>query len=81
MNQKIFTLGLSVEATSLYLLMADLVTRVVDLEDSALTPLWMDSDEQYKGALEELKAHHVLVEIENKYYFRAPGEWIAASQS
>ncbi len=60
MNNRIFTLGLSVEAISLYLILYDLDSFRIPLEKENIQPRWHASQEQLDQALEELVMHNVV---------------------
>ncbi len=60
MENKIFKLGLSVEAISLYLILFDLDFSKVPLEKENIRPRWNASDELLNKALDELEMNTVV---------------------
>ena len=60
MEDKIFKLGLSVEATSLYLILFDLDFSKVPLEMENIRPRWNAPDHLLLKALEELEMNCVI---------------------
>ncbi len=60
MESKIFKLGLSVEAISLYLILFDLDFSKVPLEMGNIEPRWNASEDLLKKALDELEMNTVV---------------------
>ncbi len=60
MENKIFKLGLSVEAVSLYLILFDLDFSKVPLEMNNIEPRWNASPQLLQDALEELEMNTVI---------------------
>jgi hypothetical protein len=60
MENKIFDLGLSVEAISLYLILFDLDFSKVPLEMDSIEPRWNAPQDLLQKALDELKMNTVV---------------------
>ncbi len=60
MEDKIFKLGLSVEAISLYLILFDLEFSKVPLEINNIEPRWNAPDDLLSKALDELEMNMVV---------------------
>ncbi len=60
MQDKIFTLGLSVEAVSLYLILHDLEFHSMPLERENIEPRWNAPPQALEHAIEELAMHKVV---------------------
>lgn len=63
MNQKIFDLGLSTEAVSLYLLCCHLQDTHTTMSRSNITSLWNGSEEALSGGIDELGRRQILMGI------------------
>jgi hypothetical protein len=62
MDRKIFSLDLSVEATSAYILICTLTESRTPVTIESTGSFWNDSPEALTRALEELKGHRILYE-------------------
>lgn len=60
MQDRIFTLGLSVEAVSLYLILHDLEFHGMSLERENIEPRWNAPPQALEHAIEELVMHKVV---------------------
>jgi len=72
MDQKIFTMGLSVEATSLYLLMVSLSDAGTPLTVESCGQFWNSSTEDLKTAMAELAQRGVISEASMENWFIQP---------
>ncbi|UCG13402.1 MAG: hypothetical protein JSU72_02635 [Deltaproteobacteria bacterium] len=80
MNQKIFTLDLSVEATSAYILICTMTESGTPVTIESVGTFWNDTSEALAKALEELNNHRVIYEaLDHKkvrqYYINPPDLW------
>ena len=80
MDQKIFTLNLSVEATSAYILICNLAESGAPVTIESAGSFWNDTPENLARALEELKRHRIVyLELDSnqvrKYYVNHPDLW------
>ena len=76
MDQKIFTMELSVEATSLYLLMISLSDAGTPLNMESCGQFWNSSDEELKSAMSELAHRSVISQASQGNWFIQPSsEW------
>jgi hypothetical protein len=62
MDQKIFSLNLSVEATSAYILICNLAESGAPVTIETAGTFWNESPEALARALEELNRHRILYE-------------------
>ena len=62
MDQKIFSLNLSVEATSAYILICNLAESGAPVTIESEGTFWNESAEALASALEELNRHRILYE-------------------
>ena len=62
MDQKIFSLNLSVEATSAYILICTLAESGTPVTIESAGSFWNDTPEALARALEELSRHHIIYE-------------------
>jgi hypothetical protein len=62
MDRKIFSLNLSVEATSAYILICNLAESGTPITIESAGTFWNDTPEALVSALEELKRHWIIVE-------------------
>ena len=76
MDQRIFNLGLTVEATSLYLLMVSLSDGGTVLTRANMEPFWNGSPEELSDALEELMGRKVLEAGKEDYALLPPVNWV-----
>jgi hypothetical protein len=60
MDRRIFELGLSVEAISLYLIMADLESSMVPLSREPIQARWTGTEEKLEQSLKELELQSVI---------------------
>jgi hypothetical protein len=72
MDQKIFTMGLSVEATSLYLLMVSLSDAGTPLTVESCSQFWNSSTEDLKTAMAELAGRGVISQASMENWFIQP---------
>lgn len=75
MNPKIFALGLSVEAVSLYLILDDLAARPAPLTRQACASLWNGSPESLEKSFEELEIHCILDVAGDQFALRHEMDW------
>ncbi len=76
MDQRIFNLNLSVEATSLYLLMVALADGGTHLVRENILPLWNASPPELEAAFQELKQRGVAGEgAAGDWFLRPAEEW------
>ncbi len=61
MNQKIFTMGLSTEAVSLYLLCCSLANDGRGLSWETIAPIWNNTPAKLTAGLKELGSFNILV--------------------
>lgn len=82
MNQKIFSLGLSTEAVSLYLLCCHLEDTMVEVSLTNIEGLWNGSSEDLEKAVAVLQKRRVLVRPASApgagdlYRINAAKDWI-----
>jgi hypothetical protein len=62
MDRKIFSLNLSVEATSAYILICTLADSGTPVTIESAETFWNDSPQALTRALEELNLHHIIYE-------------------
>lgn len=79
MDQHIFELGLSVEATSLYLLLCPLAEGGVPLNRAGVTPFWNAGPEALEKAAAELSVHGVIEQSDDGYWRIRPAAFWADS--
>jgi Fic family protein len=72
MDQKIFTMGLTVEATSLYLLMVSLSDAGTPLTLESCRQFWNSSAEDMQKALTELEQRGVIEKTSTDNWFIQP---------
>jgi hypothetical protein len=76
MNQAIFRMGLSTEATSLYILLEHLSDGGATLTEDNVAPMWNGTTDEMDDALRELVARNILGEDANQRWFLQPqSEW------
>jgi hypothetical protein len=80
MDRKIFSLNLSVEATSAYILICNLAESGTPITIESAGTFWNDTPEALVSALEELKRHWIIVEALDanemrQYYLNASDLW------
>ena len=85
MDQKIFSLDLSVEATSAYILICTLAESGTPVTIESAGSFWNDTPEALARALEELNRHRIIYEKldANKirqYYLNSPDHWEKADE-
>ncbi|SDN46576.1 hypothetical protein [Desulfonauticus submarinus] len=80
MNQKIFELGLSVDATSLYLILEALISENQALNMENIVPRWLAGEKKLSQSIQELKAHKIIDELESHLLLRPSTEWVCAAQ-
>lgn len=80
MDRKIFEMSLSVEATSLYLLLVPLAEGGVPLNRDSALQFWNSSDDKLDDAIEELLARAVIQEgSTGDWLLLPPSSWIQLS--
>ena len=78
MDQRIFEMKLSVEATSLYLLMVPLSDSGATLDRPTLLRFWNSGPEELDRALAELEERGVIGgDQRRRWYVRPVGSWQA----
>jgi len=75
MEQKIFNLGLSIDGTSLYLILAALQSEDKPLTMENIKPRWLAPEEKLTESITELKAHQVISTIGENFILRPATEW------
>jgi hypothetical protein len=85
MDQKIFTLNLSLEATSAYILICTLVESGTPVTIESAEAFWNDSPEALIRALEELNHRRIIFEeLDSKqmrqYFLNPPDLWDHAAE-
>lgn len=80
MDRKIFNLNLSVEATSAYILICNLAESGAPITIESAGTFWNDKPEALVSALEELKGHRIIFEVEDanqvrQYYLNSSDHW------
>ena len=79
MDQKIFSMGFSVETTSVYLLCCGLADKKAPLTEENLFAAWPGSQASLKAALKTLKDRHIITEERKSdgpfYRLNPAGEW------
>ena len=65
MNQRIFSLNLSVETTSVYLACCGLTDENQTLSKEALLSVWNGSNESLETSINELTAKNILLKIDS----------------
>lgn len=76
MDQKIFTMGLSVEATSLYLLMVSLSDAGTPLTLDSCSQFWNSSPEDLENAWAELDERGIISKASLDNWFIQPSsQW------
>jgi len=80
MDRKIFSLNLSVEATSAYILICNLAESGAPITIESAGTFWNDKPEALVSALEELKRHWIIVEALDanqmrQYYLNSSELW------
>jgi hypothetical protein len=76
MDQKIFEMGLSVEGTSLYLLMVPLSDSGVPLDRENMARFWNASPEEMDRALVELRGRGVIDRgSQGEWFILPPSDW------
>lgn len=76
MDQKIFTMGLSVEATSLYLLMVSLSDAGTPLTLDTCKQFWNSSPGDLENALAELDKRGIIGKtIDGNWHIQPSSQW------
>jgi hypothetical protein len=75
MQQKIFELKLSTQATSLYLLLASLAVQELRLDRSLALNFWNASEGELDAAFLELNSRGVLAENEGAWLIQPAAKW------
>jgi len=81
MDNRIFELGLSVEAVSLYLILYDLDFSKIPLERKSIEPRWNAAPEALDQAVEELVMHRVVDRKEGLLVLNPQGMWSESRSS
>jgi len=76
MDQKIFELGLSVQGTSLYLILDSLLSDGQNLSLENVKARWLDSEQQLTQSIQELEGHGIVEVVGNNLLLRPAVEWI-----
>jgi hypothetical protein len=76
MDQKIFTMGLSVEATSLYLLMVSLSDAGTPLTPETCSQFWNSSPGDMENAFAELDKRDIIGKsIDENWHIQPSAKW------
>ncbi|UCG21927.1 MAG: hypothetical protein JSU80_04955 [Deltaproteobacteria bacterium] len=80
MDRKIFSLNLSVEATSAYILICNLAESGTPITIESAGTFWNDKPEALLSALEELNRHRIIFEALDanqmrQYYLNPSDRW------
>jgi hypothetical protein len=80
MDRKIFSLNLSVEATSAYILICNLAESGTPITIESAGTFWNDKPEALVSALEELNRHRIIFEALDanqmrQYYLNSSDLW------
>jgi hypothetical protein len=80
MDRKIFSLNLSVEATSAYILICNLAESGTPITIESAGTFWNDTPEALVNALEELSRHSIIFEMLDanqmrQYYLNSSDRW------
>ena len=76
MDQKIFTMGLSVEATSLYLLMVSLSDAGTPLTLESCSQFWNSSSDDLESAMAELDERGIIDKASlDNWYIQPSSQW------
>lgn len=86
MDRKIFSLNLSVEATSAYILICNLAESGAPITIESAGTLWNDKPEALVSALEELSHHRIIFEKLDanqmrQYYLNSSDRWKKVAES
>ena len=87
MNKKIFTMRLSIDATSLYILCCSLIDSDSVISTKNILELWNSTPAALKQSLEDLKQKNILREIlsdgEDKKIYKLENQkkWLKSSKS
>ena len=86
MDRKIFSLNLSVEATSAYILMCTLAESGTPITIESARTFWNDTPEALVSALEELDRHRIIFEAvdgkqRRQYYLNSSDRWKKTAKS
>ncbi|MFO7817935.1 MAG: hypothetical protein ACQES5_02385 [Thermodesulfobacteriota bacterium] len=81
MESRIFELGLTVEGTSLYLLLDAIKNGDGEAVLEDIRARWQSTEEKLKMSISELLAHKVIVEVEDGVRLYPVEEWITSSRS
>jgi len=74
-NPRIFTLGLSIEAVSLDLILADLEARPAPLTRQACAGLWNGSPDSLEQSFLELEMHSIVDVAGDRFSLRPELDW------
>jgi len=81
MEDRIFELGLTVEGTSLYLLLDAVGGPGADVEMQAVRDRWQGTETELQKSIQELKAHKVAVRSEAGLRVLPVQGWVDSSRS
>jgi len=81
MESIIFELGLTVEGTSLYLLLDAIKNADGEAGLDDIRARWQSTEEKLKMSISELQAHRVVAEVEDGVRLYPVEEWIVSSRS
>ena len=81
MDRRIFELGLSVEAVSLYLILADLEHAAVPLTWEPIEARWTGSREKLEQSLKELEFQNVIAGVEEPLEILPSEKWMSMNQA
>ena len=86
MDRKIFSLNLSVEATSAYILICNLAESDTPITIESAGTFWNDKPAALVSALEELVRHRIIFEVLDanqmrQYYLNPSDRWKKSAKS
>ncbi|MFP4169053.1 MAG: hypothetical protein ACLFSY_09485 [Desulfonatronovibrionaceae bacterium] len=81
MENRIFELGLTVEGTSLYLLLDAVGEPGYDINMQEVRDRWQSTETKLQESIQELKAHKVAVESEAGLRVMPVEGWVDSSRS
>jgi hypothetical protein len=81
MDKRIFELGLSVEAISLYLIMADLEHSAVPLTWEPIEARWTGTREKLEQSLKELEFQNVIAAVEEPLKILPSQQWMSMNRA
>jgi hypothetical protein len=81
MDRRIFELGLSVEAVSLYLIMADLEHSGVPLTREPIEARWTGTPEKLEQSLKELEFQNVVAGVNEPLEILPSDKWMSMNRA